>query len=94
MGLTLRLNADTVIHGVLQPLAASQVMLRRLDAHMAEQELDLLQLSARDMAEPRTRATQVVRRQLRDSCLGLRLATSFGPFRRFILAHLGMLLFG
>jgi hypothetical protein len=63
-------DPDAIVHGILQPLATSQVVLCRLNAHMTEQELDLFQLSACYVAEPRARAPQVVRSQLGKSCLG------------------------
>jgi len=66
----LRFDANAVVYGVLQSLPASQVVLRRLNAHMAKQELDLLQLAAGNVAEPRTCAAQVVGRELGDSGLG------------------------
>lgn len=69
----LRFNPEAIIHGVLQPLRASQVVLGRLNAHMAEQKLDLLQFSAGNVAELRIRAPQILRRQLGDTSLGCTL---------------------
>jgi hypothetical protein len=41
-----KLNAEPIIYGFPNPLVASQVFLRCLHGHMAEQELDLLQFTA------------------------------------------------
>jgi hypothetical protein len=38
-------EADFVVDRISESLLAAQISLRRLDAHMAEQELDLLKLS-------------------------------------------------
>ena len=67
--ISLRFNPEAVIDRILQPLFAPKVVLRGLDAHMTEQELDLLKLSARDVTKTRTRSA-IVRRQLGYSCLG------------------------
>jgi hypothetical protein len=43
-------NSQSVVHGNPELLLASEVALRRLDGDVAEQELDLIQLPARQMA--------------------------------------------
>ena len=43
--------------------AAAEIMLRRLDRHVAEQELDLLELAAGQMTETRACPSQIVGRQ-------------------------------
>ena len=60
----LRFDSYAVIHRILQPLSAPEVLLSRLHAHMPEQKLDLLKLLTCDVTEPGTRATQVMRRKL------------------------------
>jgi hypothetical protein len=61
---SLRFDPNGVVHGFVQPLFAPQVAFGGLNAHMTQQELNLLKLSARHVAEPRTGAPQVVRPQL------------------------------
>ena len=41
-----RLNPEPIIHGVPEPLLASQAFLSSLHGYMAEKELDLLQFSS------------------------------------------------
>jgi hypothetical protein len=60
----LRFDSDAVVDSVFQLLSAPEVLFRCLHAHMPEQKLDLLKLPTRDVTEPGTRATQVMRRQL------------------------------
>ena len=43
----LRFDADAVVHRSANSLLAAEITLRRLDGDMAQQELDLLQLSSR-----------------------------------------------
>jgi hypothetical protein len=62
--IALRFNLKTVVDCILQPLFAPQVVLCGLDAHVAEQKLDLLKLSARDVTKARTGTAKIVRRQL------------------------------
>jgi len=50
-----RLNPEPIIHGVPEPLLASQVFLRSLHGYMTEKELDLLQFASRIVAEAGTR---------------------------------------
>jgi hypothetical protein len=59
-----RFNADLVVHGESELLLAAEVLFRRLDRHVAEQELDLVELAAGQMAESRTCAPQIMGRQL------------------------------
>jgi hypothetical protein len=39
------LKADVIVNGISEPLFAAKVSLGRLDAHVTEQELDLLKLT-------------------------------------------------
>jgi hypothetical protein len=45
------LQANTIVHRVPQTLCAAKVTLRRLNAHMTEKELDLLQFSSSFMTQ-------------------------------------------
>ena len=53
-------DSDFVVDGALQPLFATQVSFRGLNRNVPEQELDLIQFTARQMAEPGAGAPQVV----------------------------------
>jgi hypothetical protein len=59
-----RLDSQSVVHGNPELLLASEVALCRLDGNVAEQELDLIQFTAREVAEAGARAPQIVRGQL------------------------------
>jgi hypothetical protein len=48
------LDSDAIIHRRSNPLLATQVAFRRLNGHVAEEKLDLLQLSSRGVAESGT----------------------------------------
>jgi hypothetical protein len=48
-------------------LLASEVALRRLDGNVAEQELDLVEFAAREVAQTRTGSSEIVRRQFVDA---------------------------
>jgi hypothetical protein len=54
-------DSQSVVHRNPELLLASEVALGRLDGDVAEQELDLIQFAARDVAKPRAGAPQVVR---------------------------------
>jgi hypothetical protein len=56
-----RLESDSVVHGVSQPLLASEIAFCRLDAHVPEQKLNLLEFAAGLMAQSGARATEIVR---------------------------------
>ena len=58
----LRFNADPIVYCSANPLFAAQIAFGCLDRDVAEQELDLLQLSTSSMAQLCTRAPQVVGR--------------------------------
>lgn len=60
-----RLEPDPVVHCIAQALAACDITFGRLNAHVPEQELDLLQFAAGLVAQPSARAAQIVRAQLR-----------------------------
>ena len=49
-----RFDPDLVIHGASQLLLTAEVMLGRLDGHMPEQELDLVEFTAGQMTEAGT----------------------------------------
>jgi len=55
---------DFVVHGESEVLLAVEVLLCRLDRHVAEQELDLVELASGQMTEPRTCPSQRMGRQL------------------------------
>jgi hypothetical protein len=55
-----RLQTDVIIHGVPEPLFATEVPLGRLHRNVAEQELDLFQFTACLAAQPRTGPSQIV----------------------------------
>lgn len=57
----LRFDADAIIDGTANPLLAAEVPLGRSNGDVPEEKLNLLQFAARRMAEPRTRATKIVR---------------------------------
>ena len=56
-----RFEADFIVNRISKPLLTAKVSLRRLDAHMTKQELDLLQLSAGLMTQAGTGTAQIVR---------------------------------
>src|SRR5215471_19076234 len=58
-----RLDANAVINGRLNALLAAEVPLGRLNRNVPEQELNLLQLATRRMAESSTCPPEVVRRE-------------------------------
>ena len=53
-----------VVHGSANPLLAAEIAFRCLHGNVAEKELDLIQFSARCMAQLRTRTPQIMRRHL------------------------------
>jgi len=63
-----RLDANIIVYGPADSLLAAQVPLRRLHGNMAQQKLNLLQLTASRMAEPRARSPEVVRREFGSAC--------------------------
>jgi hypothetical protein len=54
-------NPDAIVHCILQPLFAPEVMFRRLYAHMTQHKLDLLDLSTGNVTEPGTRRGSAMR---------------------------------
>jgi hypothetical protein len=52
--LRLRFEADLIVHSESELLLAAEVMFRCLDRHVAEEELDLIELAASQMTETRT----------------------------------------
>jgi len=59
-----RFNADLVVHGESEPLLATEVLFCRLDRNVAQQELDLVELAACQMAQTRACPSQIMGRQL------------------------------
>ena len=59
-----RFDAELVIHGESELLFATEIVFRCLDGDVAEQELDLVELAARQMAKTRTCSGQIMGRQL------------------------------
>ena len=62
-----RLKADHIVDGVAQSLLATDVALRRLNADMTEQELNLVQFASGLVAQPGTYALKVVGRNASQS---------------------------
>jgi len=58
------LTAESVIHRTSKLLLASKVTFRGLDRYMAEQELNLVQLTTGEMTEPGARSSQIMRCEL------------------------------
>ena len=58
------LDSQPVVHCNPELLLASEIALRRLDGDVAEQELDLIQFAARQVAQTGASAPQVVRGEL------------------------------
>ena len=61
------LNANPIIDRRPDALPRSKVLLRRLNRDMAEQKLDLIQLTPHTPTEPCAGSSQIVRRKCRDS---------------------------
>jgi hypothetical protein len=59
-GKSVRFDADAIIHRVPEPLLAAEIPLSRLDAHMAKQELDLVQLAASLVTQTRACSAEIV----------------------------------
>src|SRR5688572_8788409 len=60
-------DSQTIVHGIPELLLASEIALRRLNGNVAEQELDLVQFAARQVAQTRAGSSQIVRRQFVDA---------------------------
>jgi hypothetical protein len=56
---SVRFDADAIIHRVPEPLLAAEIPLSRLDAHVAEQKLNLFQFAASLVTQARARSTEV-----------------------------------
>jgi hypothetical protein len=66
-----------VVDGVLEPLLAPEVTLRRLDGDVAQEKLNLFQFACGLVAQPRAGPTQIVRRYGRKTAvLGISLDKS------------------
>jgi hypothetical protein len=74
---TLWFDTDAIVDGSMNALFAAEVTLGSLHRNVSEQELDLLQLSSRRVAELCARAPQVMRGE-----------TSKGGFRGIQLDHM------
>jgi hypothetical protein len=57
----IRLDADRIVDRIPESLFAPQIALSRLNADVPEQELNLLQFSARFVAQAGARAAEVMR---------------------------------
>ena len=55
-----RIEADFIVNRISEPLLAAKVSLRRLHAHMTQQELDLLKFPAGLMAQTGACAPKIV----------------------------------
>jgi hypothetical protein len=55
------------VHGATQFLLAPEVPFRRLNRHVSQEELDLIQFAAGEVAQTRAGPSQVVRRELIDA---------------------------
>ncbi len=64
-----RFDADMKVHSTPDSLLAAQASFRRLHRNTAEQKLNLLQLTSRGVAEPRTRPPEVLGREFGNTCL-------------------------
>jgi uncharacterized protein (UPF0212 family) len=70
---SVRLKAQHVINCISKPLLAAKVTLGSLNRDIAEQELNLVQLTVGEMTKPGTCTSQIMRPELVD----------IGPLRRF-----------
>lgn len=59
----IRLNPEAIVDGASKLLFAPEVPLRRLNRNVSQQELNLVQFSAGDVAQPRTRTAEIIWRQ-------------------------------
>ena len=59
-----RLNADPIVYRVVDSLFAAEIFLSRLNRNVSKQKLDLLEFASSDMAKTRTRAAEIMWRQL------------------------------
>jgi hypothetical protein len=57
---SIRFDADAIIDGVAESLLTPEISLSGLDAHMAEQELDLFQLAASLVTQTRACSAEIV----------------------------------
>jgi hypothetical protein len=55
-------NSDFVVHGILNPLFATEISFRCLNRNVTEQKLDLLQFASGGIAKPCTGSAEIVRR--------------------------------
>jgi hypothetical protein len=58
------LDPNAIVYSVPDSLLAAEIFLSRLNRNMSKQKLDLLQFASGNMAYTRTRAVQIMRRQL------------------------------
>src|SRR5579864_4801266 len=59
---TRRLYSDFVVHGILNPLFATEISFRCLNRNVTEQKLDLLQFASGGVAKPCAGSAEIVRR--------------------------------
>ena len=60
----LRFDTDAIVHGSANPLLAAKIAFGCLHGNVTEKKLDLIQLSARCMAQLRARTPQIMRRHM------------------------------
>ena len=63
----LRFDADVVVHGSANPLLAAEIAFSCLHGNVPEKELNLVQFSARCVAQLRARTPQIMGRYLGNS---------------------------
>src|ERR1700745_659173 len=59
---TRRLYSDFVVHGILNPLFATEISFRCLNRNVTEQKLDLLRFASGGVAKPCTGSAEIVAR--------------------------------
>jgi len=59
--LCVRSEVEKIVHWMPEILFAAEIVFRRLNGNMPQQELDLLQLSTIVVAQLRTGSTQIMR---------------------------------
>lgn len=82
------LNPEAIVHRAPKLLFAPQVPLRRLNRDVSQKKLNLVQFVAGKMAQPRTCAAQIMRRQaVQHRHLGMfEIGKGQNALRRFLLA--------
>jgi hypothetical protein len=81
-GLLVWLNAQSVIDGAARLLPAPEVLFCSLDRDMSEQELDLIQFAAGEVAQTGAGATKAMRSELLDTSANCSLPNHLPPHLR------------